>query len=331
MKPYFCCVLAIGTALGQTPSLAQVSLEMSSENAPTILHGQGEQAFVQRVEELSGNEIEITLHQSGSLGLKAADNLDAVADGVVDIASTISGVLAGTEPIFMLASLPFVAPSTEDARMLYQATRPEFEAFFEENGQILLYAVPWPASGIFADHPIDSIEALKGLKIRTYDANATRTLIEAKAAPIQLAWTDTIPMLATGGVDAVLTSAEGGVSAEFWEQLSDFTSVNYAMPLEITHMNKDSFERLSPEQQDALLEAARITEEAGWEAVVNRMEENFAKLEEYGMTVTRSAPAKVLSYLAAAGSSVLNDWKESADEDAQAALAEYASRVGREY
>jgi len=331
MKRLAWSALAFCVVLGSSPALSQVSFEMSSENAPTILHGQGEIAFVERVAELSGGEIEITLHQSASLGLKAADNLDAVAEGVVDIASTISGVLAGSEPIFMLASLPFVAPSTGDARQLYDATRPEFEAFFERNGQILLYAVPWPASGIFADRPIDSVEAIKQLKIRTYDANATRTLIAAGAAPIQLAWTDTIPMLATGGIDAVLTSAEGGVSAEFWDHLSNFTSLNYAMPLEITHMNRDSFDSLSPAQQEALLKAARITEEAGWEAVVNRMEENFAKLEEHGMTVTRQVPPEVLSYLAEAGAPVLAEWKESAGEGALAALGAYSAAVGREY
>ena len=85
--------------------------------------------------------------------------------------------------------------------------------------------------------PLDSMDAIKNVRIRTYDANGTITLRNAGAAPIQLSWADTVPQLTTGGIDGVLTSADGGAAAQLWEHQSHFTEVNYASPLQIVHMN----------------------------------------------------------------------------------------------
>ena len=109
--------------------------------------------------------------------------------------------------------------------------RPHFERVFAKHDQILLYASPWPPSGIWAKQPVDNIGALKNLKIRTYDRNGTITLKAAGAAAVKLSWADVVPQLGTGGIQAVLTSAEGGVNAKFWEHLDHFTEINYAMPL----------------------------------------------------------------------------------------------------
>ncbi len=50
---------------------------------------------------------------------------------------------------------------------------------------------------------------LSGLKIRAWDASGTRTLKTAGAAAVQMSWADVVPQLSSGGIEAVLTSAEG--------------------------------------------------------------------------------------------------------------------------
>ena len=46
--------------------------------------------------------------------------------------------------------------------------------------------------------------------------------------------------------------AEGGVFGKFWEHLSHFTEVNYALPLNFVHMNADIFSDLTDAQQQAI-------------------------------------------------------------------------------
>ena len=319
----------VGLAAGG--ALAETKLDMTNEYEPNSIHGEGDQFFADKVAELSGNEVVITLHLGGALGFKSKDNLDAVADGVVPIADTLSGVLAGSDPIFLLSSLPFMAANAEEARELYLAAKPAYDAFFEDNGQILLYASPWPPSGLWAQKAVDTPDALHGLKMRTYDANGTRTLIEAGAAPIQLSWADVVPQLATGGIESVLTSAEGGVNAKFWEHLSHFTEINYALPLNFVHMNRYAFDDLDEAGQTAILEAAAATDARNWEALGARVEGNYASLSENGVQIVKEISPELQQHLAKAANAVIADWRERTGEKGEAILTSYGEKVGRTF
>ena len=319
----------VGLAAGG--ALAETKLDMTNEYEPNSIHGEGDQFFADKVAELSGNEVVITLHLGGALGFKSKDNLDAVADGVVPIADTLSGVLAGSDPIFLLSSLPFMAANAEEARELYLAAKPAYDAFFEDNGQILLYASPWPPSGLWAQKAVDTPDALHGLKMRTYDANGTRTLIEAGAAPIQLSWADVVPQLATGGIESVLTSAEGGVNAKFWEHLSHFTEINYALPLNFVHMNRYAFDDLDEAGQTAILEAAAATDARNWEALSARVEGNYATLTENGAQIVKEISPELQEHLAKAANAVIADWRERTGEKGEAILTSYGEKVGRTF
>ena len=83
--------------------------------------------------------------------------------------------------------------------------------------------------------------------------NGTLTLREAGAAPVKLSWTDMVPQLSTGGIEAVLTSANAGASGKFWEHLDNYSSIQYAIPLNMVHMNKDEFDNLPSKDQQASL------------------------------------------------------------------------------
>lgn len=323
-------VSAAALALSVGMAQAQTNLDMTNEYEPGSIHGEGDQFFADHVNN-SGADVQITLHLGGSLGFKSADNLDAVGDGVVPIADTLGGVLAGSDALFLVSSLPFIAANPEEARALYQAARPSYEAFFEDNGQMLLYASPWPASGLWGKMPVDTVDALTGLKMRTYDANGTRTLIEAGASPIQLSWADVVPQLATGGIEGVLTSAEGGVNAKFWEHLSHFTEINYAMPLNFVHMNKDIFSDLSADAQAAVLAAAAATDARNWDALASRVSGNYDALRENGVTIVDEIAPELQDHLGAAAGVVLADWLEKTGDAGATVLATYGKVVGREY
>ena len=210
--------------------------------------------------------------------------------------------------MFLLPSLPFLAATPDDARRLYLLAKPKYEAVFAANNQKLLYTSPWPPSGFWANKPVDSVEALEGLKIRTYDANGTVTLKAAGAAPIQLSWADVVPQLATGGISGVLTSAESGVNGKFWEHLTHFTEVNYAMPLNMVHINLDVWKGLTPTQKQAILDAAKIAEDHNWSAVEKRVEANYAEMRKQGVTIVSGVQPSYLEALRTAGAEARETW-----------------------
>lgn len=331
MRHLITTLLTAGTlALGAQTSVAQsLSWDLANEYPATSVHGQSAEIFAEKLAELSGGEIQITLHHGAALGYRSVDHFDAVGDGALQLASSYVGAWSGIDPLFLLSSLPFVTPTPDDVWDLYQAAKPEYEKVLKENNQVLLFATPWPPSGIWANKPVDSMDELRNLKIRTYDANGTITLSAAGAAPIQLSWADVIPQLSTGGIDAVLTSAEGGATASMWEHQSHFTEVTYASPLQILHMNRDTYDTLTDEQRAWVREAAEAGEAYGWKVLPERVAQNYAQMRDNGMTIVEEVDADYMAALGEAGKEAVTEWKSRLGKRGQAILDAYEAARDR--
>ena len=131
------------------------------------------------------------------------------------------------------------------------------------------FTLPWPASGIRSQKPVTTKEELANLKIRTYDKNGTLTLREAGAEPISLSWGGGMSFLNCPlvALKRVVTSADAGASGKFWKHLDNYSAIQYAIPLNMVHMNKEAFDDLYNEEQSAILKAATLTDEHNWQTV----------------------------------------------------------------
>lgn len=323
-----CAFGLVMAASAGTLSAQEVKWDMANEYADSSIHGQAQTVFANVAKEESGGTIDITNHFGGSIGYKSKEHFDAVGDGALPIANTSMGQVAGIEPMFLLSSLPFLVGSADDAKLLWEVARPAYEDVFARNNQVLLYASPWPPAGVWAKKPIKSTDDLSGVKIRAWDASGTSTLKNAGAAAIQMSWADVVPQLASGGIEGVLTSAEGGTNSKFWEHLSDFSALNYSMSLNMTHVNKDEWDALTDDQRAALKKAAEVASEAAWGALATRVEENYAEMEANGITVIREVPAEFLAALSKAGEGVYSGWLEKVGPDGQKILDDYRAKRG---
>ncbi|MEI4472050.1 TRAP transporter substrate-binding protein [Frigidibacter sp. MR17.24] len=311
----FMATAAAAATLSATarPGLAApVRWDMADEYGADALSGKASKHFIETLAAKVGDAFEISYQGGGALGYKSADQFDAVADNAVQSAVTLVTQLGGVDPFFNLSSLPFIASTPDEAYLLWQAARAEYEKIFDDNGMVLLWAMPNPPSGIAAPKPVTDVAALAGLRIRTYDVNGTQTLRNAGAAPLQVAWSDLIPQLSTGGLDGVLTSADGCTQLSIWDYVPTFTELNYAMGLFMCHVNKEDFEALPAEVQAAMREIVEDCDKFNWSIMVDSIETAYAKMEASGMTVTRASgvPAAVFEGLQAAGKPVREAWVE---------------------
>lgn len=331
MKKYWhrkllCTTAAVSMILGTgIAGAAPVKWDFSDEYDASGLTGQAATYCIAEVEKLAGDDIDLTYQGGGVLGFKSADHFEAVQDGSVQAAVTLLTQLSGVDPIFNLSSLPFLANSPEQAYQLWQAARPEYEKVFEANGMKLLWALPNAPSGIHAKQPITSVDAVKGLRIRTYDVNGTETLKQAGAAPLQVAWSDLVPLLSTGGIDAVLTSADGGKQISIWDYLDNFTEANYAMAVFVAHVNKDAFDKLTPKAQAALVDTIDRCDSYNWDIMQNVQTSPYDTMRQNGMTVTLDddVPQEVFDLLGAAAAKVRDEWLIEAGERGTAILAAF--------
>lgn len=297
--------------------------DLPTEQAESSLTGIADLAFAKAVAEKTGGAIEIKPHFGGSLGYKSADQYDAVGNGSLFIADTYTGPLVGFNAIWQVSALPFLTASIDDAKRLYEASRDTYNQILENDGQVLLYTIPWTPSGIWARNPIAEEKDIEGLKLRVFDPTGESTFRAAGASPVILSFTDVVPQLTTGGIDAVLTSAEGGFQNKFPDLLKNFTSINYAAPLSIIHVNKEKWESLSEETRKQIRDAAAETEAMIWSLAVDREQEIFAKMREQGVNIVETPSEGLQDRLREAAAAAIEAWKEKTGEKGGSILAAY--------
>lgn len=319
-----CSMLA--ALCGVLPARAQTqNWDMPTEFQPTFISSVADAQFADLVKQKSGGRLQITVHYSGALGIKAKDQFSAVEDGAVPIADTFTGVLVGVDPIFQASTIPFLFANFDEMERLIAALRPRLEQAFDKRNQIMLFAVPSTPVGIWSKVPIDGIDALKRLKIRTYDVNGTLSLKNAGSTPVQMAWTDVVPALTTGTINAVLTSDEGGIAAKFWEHTQHFTALNFTTGINYVHVNKAAWQKLSLETQQVIRAAAKATEADSWARSRKRTVDNIDIMKKNGVKVG-NPPLALVSHLRKASVDLVSEWKTKAGPESGSAMDKYLGR-----
>lgn len=303
--------------------------DMPNEFQATSLHAKNDIYFAKILKEKSKNQIEIIHHFGGSIGYKGITQFDGVSDGDLVLANTYVGSLRGIDPIFLTNSLPFLARTVDEAKVLWELSRPYYEKVLEKQNQVLLYAAPWTPSGIWSKNAVKTIDDLKRLKIRTYDPNGTITFKKANATPVQLAWSDIIPQLTTGGINSVLTSAEAGRNLKMWDHLSNYNEVIYAIPLNMIHINRSVFNSLPADLKNAIMDTAKETNEFAWNSVKNQMEQNYKDLKANNVQLITKPSTSVHNLLSESAQEAIDSWLDKTGSYGEQLLIEYRNHVGR--
>jgi TRAP-type C4-dicarboxylate transport system substrate-binding protein len=283
--------------------------------------GEGVTHFAQATTRLAAGALAIQPHYDAPVGLRSAAMPRAVAEGRLQAADAFTGALAGEAPIFELSALPFLTASTADTARLLQAARPAYAATLTARGLTLLYATPWPATGIWSRSPLADPESLRGLRVRTYDAAGTAVLRAAGAAPVQISFADALPRLRAGELDAVLSSGDGGAGARLWEILPHFTVLDYASPLSLAFCSATALAALPEPARAAVVQAGRETEARQFEAITTRLAENQVRMQANGVAIATSPALRAV--LAQAAAPVVAAWAVRAGGPGEAILAAY--------
>lgn len=313
-------VVGLVMAVGALPALAgPVTMDCNAIYPASNFHTQGAERFAAKVREATKGEVVITVHPGGALGFKGPELLKAVKDGTVPMSDILMGVVAGSEEIFGISSMPRLATSYAAAKRFYDLARPAYEAALARWNQKLLYAAPWPPSGIFSKRPIQTAADLKGLKIRTYDKNGATFLERLGAHPMSLPWGEVYSALQTGLADSVLTSAVSGKDGKFWEVLGHFAPIAYAYPLNMLVINLDYWKALSPEQQQAMLRVAAEVEAEQWRVSETSNAEALAAVTSGGIAVTEPS-AELAAKLDEVARAMLAEFLATAKPETKAVL-----------
>jgi len=294
---------------------------MPTPYAATNFHTENVTQFAADVDKATAGKLKIQVHPNASL-FKANEIKRAVQGNQAQIGEILVSGYSNEDPLFGVDSVPFLATSYADAAKLWKVSRKALEERFAKQGLMVLYSVPWPPQGIYSTKPLASVADMKGLKMRTYNPATSRVAELLNAQPVTIQAAELAQAMATGAVNANITSAATGYDTKAWEQVKYFYDAQAWLPKNIVFVNKAAFTALDKASQDALLKAAADAEARGWKVSEEKTKWYKDELTKNGMTIAPPAPA-LASELKKIGDTMTGEWAKQAGPDGQAVVDAY--------
>lgn len=304
-----------------TGASAQTKWDMPTPYPDGNFHTKNVIQFAADVDKATNGSLKIAVHSAGSL-IKHAEIKRSVRQGTTPIGELLESLASNEAAVYGLDSVPFLTTGYDSAKKLYDAQKPYLEKQLASEGLMLLYSVPWPPQGLYAKREIKSVEDLKGLKFRTYNAMIGRIAALAGSVPTQIEVPDLPTAFATGRVDVMITSASTGVDTKSQDYLTHYIDTQAWQPRNIVFVNKDAFAKLTPAEQKAVTDASKVAEDRGWKASIEEMTVKTKALKDAGIIVLPPS-AELKAGLAKIGSTITAEWEKTAGADGAAMLAAY--------
>lgn len=309
---------ALVTALGAS---AQVKWDLASAYPASNFHTENLVQFASDVDKATGGKLKITVHPDASL-FKAPEIKRAVQGDQVQAGEILLVNFQNEWQIYGADGLPFLADSYDAAMKLYQAQKPMLEKRLSQQGMGLLYAVAWPPQGIYSRKPISSAADLKGVKWRAYSPATARIAELVGAQPVTVQASELSQALATGVVDAYMSSGSTGVDSKTYEQLKYFYDTQAWLPKNAVIVNKAALDALDAPTREALFKAAAAAEVRGWAASKHVNTQSLETLKAHGMTVEPPSP-QLKADMEKVGNVMLKEWLVKAGPEGQALVDAY--------
>ena len=307
------------TPLAIREAEAQARWQVATGYPDGNFHTRNIRSFLDEVKAQTG--IDAQLHSNGSL-LPMPQIKRGVQQGQVQIGEILLSAYGNDDPFFEVDSIPQLAWTDEQARKLATLSRPYIEARFQRQGLSVLYSVPWPPSGFYTNVPVESLEVLRGSRMRTFNAMTNRFATLLGATPTLVQAAEVPQAFATGVVNSRVTSAATGVDSAAWDFAKVFTPIGFTRTHNVIFVQRRAFEALPAAQQTAMREAAKRAEDRGWALSAEARDAAQATLAARGMQVLQPTPS-VMEGLSRISQTIAQEWATRAGEDGARLLAAY--------
>ena len=285
-------------------------------------HSANAAEFAKNVSDNSGGKLTIVTHPGGSL-FKGGEIFRAIRTGQAQIGERFMSALGKEDPLLEVDSQPFLATTYDDAMDLYQASKPEIVKGLDSKGLVFLYAVPWPAQGLYSKKEINSVADLKGLKFRAYNSATIRIAELTGMAPTKIEAAEISQAFSTGAVESMITSPTTGKNKKIWENgVKYFYDIAAWFPKNMVIVNKDAWNKLDSATQKLVMMEASKAEKKGWALSKKGNKDDKKALADAGMKVGKVNPA-LKKHFEEVGAIMSKEWADRAGSRGQGVLAAY--------
>lgn len=301
---------------------------------PTHRVHHGVELWAKSIEEASNGELKVRIFPAQQLG-KAQDHYDMIAAGQVDAAWFVPGYSAGRFPIVDAGELPFmISNAPAGARALHEWYA---DIANEEMKEIHFCAFATHDPGrIHTAQKVETVEDMKGIKMRPANATIGNYLADLGAVPVKLSAPEARQGVERGVVDGVTFPWNTIINFGLAKKLTYHLDMPLYVPMAIYGINQAYYDGLSPELRKVIDDhcnadwSEKLTDDwASWEI------EGRAALEKMGGHEFTKVSGDALTPWIDASKGVYAAWAESVkakypDKDPAALLEDLKTRLAEQ-
>ena len=250
----------------------------------------GVKEFAKSVEERTNGAVKFNVYPAGQLG-DSAEQIEGLRLGTQDMALAAFSHVSGFVPEFDLFGAPFLFENAEHFTKVFDGNVGDMldKASKDQYGIRLLSTFTSGYRLLFnGDHAVETIDDLKGLKIRVMGGEANSlTWSVFGAIPAPMPYSEVYSALQAGVVDGAENEPVSILMNKFYEPAPYFAITKHlVLPMGL-YISDKVLSELPQDYQDIIWEEA--TNAAHWEQayITDKNSESIEEMQDkYGVTVT---------------------------------------------
>lgn len=276
------------------PEGPKYSFRLAETHPPDYPTTIGDQKFAELVNERSKGRIKIDVFPSSQLGEEKAV-IEQVQLGAIEFTRVSSGSLGGFNSNFDVFSLPFIFDNKQHQKKFLEGeTGTKLLDSLESSRMKGLAYYSSGSRNFYSNKPINSIEDLKGLKIRVIQNKVNIDLINALgASATPMPYGEVFSALQTGVIDAAENNYPSYLTSNHYQHAKNLIIDEHQRVPEVLLISKLTWEKLSEEDREIIKQAAldsATTQREEWDKFEKDAE---AKVKAAGVNITEVKDLKV--------------------------------------
>ncbi len=238
-------------ASGETPAPTPVTVNFShfmSNQHP--LHTNIIVPFAEAVLEQTEGRVDIKVYPNNELGAPST-TVDQVVGGSLDMGLTLAAYTPGRFPLTTILEFPFMFDSSLQGNLVAADLRQDLQDTDYKDMQ-LLWIGGTDIAKVLINKPVSTVDGLSGLKLRSPGLIYNDLFHKLGATELSLPVSDLYDAMDRGIVDGSLMSPSALISFKLAEVTDNIIDLDVYMNPLIIVMNKDSWAKISAEDQQII-------------------------------------------------------------------------------
>ncbi|CCO47501.1 putative TRAP-type C4-dicarboxylate transport system, periplasmic component [Vibrio nigripulchritudo SOn1] len=275
-------VVAFGTAFS---AYAATTLKLSHNHPRDHAVHKAMDLMAKEVREMTDGEVRIRIYPDAQLGTQR-ESMELMQNGALDMVKSNAAELEAFSPAYSAFNMPYLfRDKNHYYRVTDGAVGREILNSSADSGFVGVTYYDAGARSFYTNKPINTPADLKGLKVRVQPSPSAIAMVKALGGnPTPLAYGELYTALQQGVVDAAENNIPSFSLSRHSEVAKYYSLDEHTMVPDVLVISTKSLDKLTPEQQKALADAAAISSEYMKKLWAESEAKELAKANKIGVT-----------------------------------------------